>query len=55
MEGQINVEGGKAMNVEGKNSPRLLCLINVEGLFRLNSLNTSQNIFLRSFLPIEAC
>ena len=30
VEGQINVEVGKAMNVLGKNPPMVLCQINVE-------------------------
>ena len=37
VEFQINVEGGRAMNVEGKNPPTLLCPINLEGQ-RLNSV-----------------
>ena len=43
VEGQINVEVGKAMCVEGKNPPTLLCLIHREGQ-RLNSVEGGQII-----------
>ena len=43
MEGLINVEDGKIINVEGKNIPTLLCLINVEAR-RLISVEGGQKI-----------
>ena len=39
----MNVEGGKILNVEGKNTPMLPCLINVEAQ-RPNTVKGGQKI-----------